>query len=91
MVNPAETSIVATHFGSTIAVISSIQWLKKSKYFPVVQAGTKVVSRTLSALAAVIVQAGITWSWSVNSSGNHDLLITNLSWVAAFHIFLQFL
>jgi len=91
----ANASVVVTHFGSTLLVVSSIQWLKKIKSLKFVQAGTKFVSRAISLIAAFCVQAGIHYTWATNPDGTHNLGIQGISLavlaIGAFHVASQFI
>lgn len=91
----ADTSLVATHIGSTIAVIGGIQWLKKIKSLTFIQAGSKVISRFVSIVAAFFVTVGIHYTWSTNPDGTHTLILANINFmvivIALFHVTEQFL
>jgi hypothetical protein len=85
------TSIFATHFGSTLAVIGGIQWLKNSRWFPFLQSGAKIANRWASIIAALAVSVGIHYTWNPQ---DHSLLLTGLSLstigIGLFHVATQF-
>lgn len=88
-------SIVATHIGSTLLVVSGIQWIKKIKSLSLIQAGTKIVSRLVSLIAAFLVTSGISYTWSVNPDGTHNFMLAHLSltvlFFGIFHTLTQFI
>jgi hypothetical protein len=65
----------AAHVGSTLIIVGVMNWLKNSRWFPLLKDGQKIVNRTVSIFSALAVQLGISYQWSVNALGGHNLLI----------------
>jgi len=91
MTDPATNNIVLTHIGSALAAVGFIQWLKSFKW---VQQAMKLVTRTISVLAAFAVHIGIVFTWTPAPSGgwNFAAFIPSFSvlLIAAYHVLLQY-
>lgn len=89
------SSTAGAHIGSTLIVVGTMQWLKNSKWFPLLTEGRKALNRIVSICAAGAIQLGISFQWSANGSGGHTLLtnIPALSVIAIglFHWACQFI
>lgn len=56
----------------------AIEILKRSKYFPWLQAHQKTALRVLNVTSGALISAGVVWSWSPDVEGR--LVIDGLTW-----------
>lgn len=89
-------SIAATQFGSTLLAVGGMQWLKNSKWFPLIKSGQTTINRIWSAAVAAGVVIGIHAVWSpAASDGSHTLTVLIPSFwtivVGLFHWASQFI
>ncbi len=66
------TSALSAHTGSTLMVVGTMQWLKKASWFPLLKDGQKVMNRTISIIAALFVQVGISYTYTTAADGTHQ-------------------
>lgn len=90
-----DASLVGTQFGSTLLAVGGMQWLKNSKWFPLIKEGQKIGNRIWSIIAAGAITLGIHYVWNPAPDGSHILQITipsaSVMLVACFHWASQFI
>lgn len=58
-----ESSIVISHVTAAGVVVGLIQWLKASKYFPMITADKTKLLRILAVIGAALGAGGISYAW----------------------------
>jgi hypothetical protein len=90
----ASSNVAITQFGAAAAITYAIQFLKKSRWFPLIKEGQVIGTRVWSLLAATLTQVGINYSWNANANGTHNLIIENISLAAVmyaiWHVFCSY-
>jgi hypothetical protein len=71
----ADVSLPLTHVTSAAIVVWGINKLKSASWFPFLQKNWTIVNRTFSVVAAFGVSIGISYQWSANASGGHQLVL----------------
>jgi hypothetical protein len=74
----------ASAFGTQVALsgiwVALIQWLKNSKFMPLLNAGTDTANRVVSAVLAFLGALGVHLAWSAGAAaGDYSLHITGLT------------
>lgn len=71
---------LATQVTVSAIVVAFIQWLKASKYFPWITAGTKTLNRVLSVLLSLVQAIGIHMAWNHGAvPGSYEMEVTGLT------------
>lgn len=71
----AVANVLSTQVTAAAMTVWVIQKLKDSSWFPYLQHGQKVVTRTASAVVSAFVSIGIGYTWNKNADGSHVLIL----------------
>jgi len=84
-----DASIVLTQVTAGASAVWIMQYLKTSKWFPLLQEGKKYVSRGVSMAAAFLIHGGVSYTWdpSLDANGNRHLMLA-IPTLAAFSVFM---
>src|SRR5208337_605218 len=72
-------NLALTQFTVSAIVVTVINWLKASQYFPWITKEKTTLLRLLSVLGAAATSVGITWAWN---PAMHSLTITGITLTA---------
>lgn len=75
----AAENLVLTQFTMSAIIVTVINWLKASRYFPWITKEKTTLLRLLSVLGAAATSVGITWAWNPAA---HSMTITGLTLTA---------
>ncbi len=84
---------LAGQLGSAFAIVHTIEWLKKSNYFPWLTCDTEKLNRVVSLLSATVMSLGFTFSMvgSWTAGGTITIQVPPLSAIleAGYRFFVQ--
>lgn len=71
----ASSSVFFSHLTSAGIVVWAINKLKAASWFPLVQKDAAYLNRAFSFVVALLVTAGISYSWVTDANGAHTLTL----------------
>lgn len=69
------SSLGLTHFTSAAIVVYIINKLKSATWFPLLQKDWTAINRGFSVVMAGLVSIGISYTWTRNPGGTHQLVL----------------
>lgn len=75
----ATSNLAISEFTSSAFVVYALRKLQAASWFPWLKHEAERARLAWSAFAAALAAVGISWQWSVNPDGSHNLLIQNLT------------
>lgn len=71
----AVANVLSTQVTAAAMTVWALQALKSAKWFPLLQHGQKVITRTASLVVSAFVSIGIGYTWTKNTDGSHVLML----------------